>query len=137
MNPTNELCDRYVAVWNQADPDRRRTLVDGLWAADAEHVLVPPQDVRTAAAELNLSAVFEVRGHRELEARVTEAHARFVASGDYAFRRRDDAQRLRDVVKFTWEMVATADGSVAGAGLEFLVVDAEGRIRRDYQFIEP
>jgi hypothetical protein len=136
MSLTNELCDRYVAVWNEADPARRRTLVADLWAADAEHVLVPPRDVGDAASGLSMRAVFEVRGHRELEARVTEAHAQFIASGDYAFRRRDDAQRLRDVVKFTWEMVATGDGSVAGVGLEFLVVDAAGRIRSDYQFIE-
>jgi hypothetical protein len=29
------------------------------------------------------------------------------------------------------------DGAVAGAGLEFLVIDADGRIRSDYQFIAP
>jgi hypothetical protein len=136
MSLTNELCDRYVALWNEADPERRRAMVADLWAADAEHVLVPPEDVREAAADMGMSAVFEVRGHRELEARVSDAHQRFIASGDYAFRRRDDAQRLRDVVKFTWEMVATRDGAVAGVGLEFLVVDRAGRIRSDYQFIE-
>jgi CheY-like chemotaxis protein len=31
---------------------------------------------------------------------------------------------------------SAADGSVAGVGLEFLVIDANGRIRCDYQFIE-
>jgi hypothetical protein len=136
MSLIDELCDRYVAVWNESDPERRRELVADLWAVDAEHVLVPPRDVVDAASGLSMRAAFEVRGRQELEARVREAHERFIASGDYAFRRRDDAQRLRDVVKFTWEMTATADGSVAGAGLEFLVVDADGRIRSDYQFIE-
>jgi hypothetical protein len=29
-------------------------------------------------------------------------------------------------------MIATQDRSVAGVGLEFLVTDAEGRIRSDY-----
>jgi len=33
-------------------------------------------------------------------------------------------------------MVSNEDGSVAGVGLEFLVTDAEGRIRTDFQFIE-
>jgi hypothetical protein len=33
-------------------------------------------------------------------------------------------------------MVSTEDGSVAAVGLEFLVIDAEGRIRSGYQFIE-
>jgi hypothetical protein len=133
---TNELCDRFVAVWNEPDYERRRALVAGLWAPDGEHVLMPPAEVRDAAADMGMRSSFEVRGHRELEARVTDAHERFIASGEYGFRRRDDAERLRDVVKFRWEMVSTADGSVAGVGLEFLVIDADGRIRTDYQFIE-
>jgi hypothetical protein len=136
MSLTNELGDRYVAVWNEPDPDRRRALVADLWAPDGEHVLVPPQEVRETAAGMKMSSLFEVRGHRELADRVTDAYERFIASGQYAFRRRDDAERLRDVVKFRWEMVSTEDGSVAGVGLEFLVIDAKGRIRSDYQFIE-
>jgi hypothetical protein len=136
MNLANELCDRYVAVWNEGDRERRRAMVAELWSADGEHLLVPPQDVRESAAGMRMASVFEVRGHRELEARITDAHERFIASGEYGFRRRDDAERLRDVVKFRWEMVSTEDGSVAGVGLEFLVIDAEGRIRTDYQFIE-
>jgi hypothetical protein len=47
---------------------------------------------------------------------VSDAYERFIASGEYDFRRRDDAERLRDVVKFTWEMVSTHDGAVAGVG---------------------
>ena len=72
---------------------------------------------------MKMSAEFDVRGHRELENHVTDAHERFIAPGEYGFRRRYDAERLRDVVKFRWEMVSTADTSV-------------GRIRSDYQFIE-
>lgn len=136
MSFANELGDRYVAVWNERDPERRREMVAQLWAPGGEHLLVPPQEVREAAAGLRMSPVFEVRGHRELELRVTDAHERFIAPGDYDFRRRDDAERLRDVVKFRWEMVSTANGSVTAVGLEFLVLDAEGRIRSDFQFIE-
>jgi hypothetical protein len=136
MNLANELGDRYVAVWNEGDPERRRALIAELWAPDGEHLLVPPQEVRQAAAGMKMSSMFVVRGHRELDARVTDAYERFIASGEYDFRRRDDAERLRDVVKFRWEMISSGGGSVAGVGLEFLVIDAEGRIRSDYQFIE-
>jgi hypothetical protein len=44
--------------------------------------------------------------------------------------------RLHDVVKFNWEMVPRGGGAVAGVGLEVLVLDDDGRIRIDYQFIE-
>jgi hypothetical protein len=135
-NPT-ELADRYVALWNEPDADRRRAAVAELWTEDGAHILQPPQDVRDAAAApgIGLTALFEARGHAALEARATSAHTEFIASGDYRFRRRDDVERLADVVKFSWEMV-TRDGEVAGAGLEFLVLAPDGRIRTDYQFIE-
>jgi hypothetical protein len=73
--------------------------------------------------------------HAALEARATSAYEQFIAPGEFSFRRRDDVQRLADVVKFRWEMVSK-DGEVAGVGLEFLVLAPDGRIRRDYQFIE-
>jgi hypothetical protein len=136
MSFANDLGDRYVALWNEPDPDRRRDMVAALWASDGEHLLVPPQEVRETAAEMRMSPVFEVRGHRRLELRVADAYDRFIAAGDYRFRRRDDAEGLREVVKFRWEMVSTADDSVAAVGLEVLVTDAEGRIRSDFQFIE-
>jgi hypothetical protein len=41
------------------------------------------------------------------------------------------------VVKFRWEMVPVGGGEPAGVGLEFVIVDADGRVRTDYQFIEP
>jgi hypothetical protein len=118
MNSATELSDSYVTVWNEGDPERRRAMVAELWAPDGEHVLVPPQEVREAAAEMKMASVFEVRGHRELEVRVTDAYERFVAAGEYHFRRREDAERLRDVVKFIWEMVSSEDGSVIGIGIE-------------------
>jgi hypothetical protein len=52
------------------------------------------------------------------------------------FRPRDNAARLRNIVKFNWEMVSTTTGEVAGVGLEVLVLDDQGRITVDYQFIE-
>ncbi|MDH2413813.1 hypothetical protein [Nocardioides sp. CER19] len=136
MTTTNDLCDRYVAVWNEADPTERRAQVAALWTPDAEHLLVPPEEVRDSAAGMAMHPLFEVRGHQELERRVADAYGRFVASGEYGFRRHDDPDRLRDMVKFRWAMVSATDAAVAAVGLEILLVDAEGRIRTDYQFIE-
>ena len=39
------------------------------------------------------------------------------------------------MVKFHWEAVSP-DGEVAAVGLVFVVLGADGRIRRDYVFIE-
>jgi hypothetical protein len=47
-----------------------------------------------------------------------------------------NAVRLRDVLTFNWEMVATGTEEVAAVGREFVVLAGDGRIRLDYQFIE-
>jgi hypothetical protein len=131
-----ELTDRYVAVWNEPDADRRRHTIRELWAEDATHVLQAPQDIRQAAEGLGfVSATLEARGYAALEFRVTRAYEEFVAPGTFTFSPRRNADRLHDIVKFNWEMVSQ-NGEVAGVGLEILVLDPDGRIRTDYQFIE-
>ena len=57
-----------------------------------------------------------------------------VGSEGLSFRGRDDPERLGDVVKFHWEAVAK-DGEAFGVGLNFLVLAADGRIKRDYTFV--
>ena len=130
-----QLVERYAAVWNEPDAERRRQGVTALWTEDALHLLQPPQAVRQAAAALAVESTFQARGHRELQERVARAYQEFVAPGEYTFRARQDAARLGDVVKFRWEMVAR-NGEVAAVGLEFVTLAADGRIRTDHQFIE-
>jgi hypothetical protein len=132
-----ELVDRYVALWMEANPSIRREIIRELWAPDGAHVLEPPGEIRDAAKRLAFRApALEARGHEALEARVTRAYEEFIAPGQFAFRSRGNASRLHDVVKFNWEMVPVGGGSAAAVGLEILVLDHEGRIRADYQFIE-
>jgi hypothetical protein len=114
MSDSTEIADRYVALWNEPDPERRRAVIAELWTADGVHILQPPQGVREIAARpgIGLTARLEARGHAALEARATSAHEQFIAPGEFSFRRRDDVERLADVVKFRWEMVSN-DGEVA------------------------
>ena len=127
-----ELADRYVALWNEPDPDRRRAAIAELWTEDGMHTLHPPQEMREIGARpgIGLTARLEARGHAALEARAATVSEEFIVSREFTFRRRDNVERVADAVKFNWEMVS-ADGEVAGVGLEFLVLAPDGRIRRD------
>ncbi len=136
MNDPKELVDRYVAVWNEPDPGGRRRAIAELWTEDGTQILQPPEEIREAAVSLGVSPTLRARGHDELETRVARAYEQFVAPGEFVFRPRGNPSRLDDVVKFGWEMVAKETGEVAGAGLEFVVLEGDGRIRTDYQFIE-
>jgi hypothetical protein len=131
-----ELAEKYFALWNEADADRRRRTIAELWTEDGRHILQPPQEIREIAARpgIGLKAVLEARGYEEIEARVASAYEHWVGSEGLSFRARDDAERLGDVVKFHWEAVAQ-DGEAFAVGLNFLVLAADGRIERDYTFV--
>src|SRR5688572_28975349 len=131
-----ELAEKYLALWNEPDPDRRGRTIAELWTEDGRHILQPPQEIRGIAAQpgIGLTAILEARGHEEIAARAASAYEHWVGSEGLRFRRRDDADRLGDVVKFHWEAV-TKDGEVVAVGLDFLVLAAHGRIERDYTFV--
>jgi hypothetical protein len=88
-----------------------------------------------ASAGIGMAATLEARGHAELEARAATSYEQWVGCVGLGFRRRDDVYRLHEVVKFHWEAVSP-DGEVMAVGLVFLVLGSDGRIRRDYAFIE-
>src|ERR687891_2572979 len=131
-----ELAEKYVALWNEPDADRRQRMIAELWTEDGRHILQPPQAIRAVAARpgLAMTAILEARGYEEIEARAASAYEHWVRSEGLSFRARDDAGRLGDVVKFHWEAVAE-DDEVAAVGLSFLVLAADGRIERDYTFV--
>jgi len=137
MHAPTDLAERYVAVWNETDPEARRATVRELWAAEGAQILRPPRDMLEEAERVGfINPVLEARGHHELEARVTRAYEEFVAPGEFRFRQRGDSTRLGEVLKFGWEMVPAGGGDPVAVGLEFLILDPDGRIRTDYQFIE-
>ena len=114
-----QIADRYAAVWNESDPLARRSEIEQLWRPDGEHFV----------------ATKEARGYAALDERVTGAYEKNVRIGGHAFRAVRNAQLLRDVVTFNWEMVEPATHKVLAVGLEFLKIDVDGRIVCDHQFI--
>jgi hypothetical protein len=131
------IADRYLALWNEPDGHRRRQLIAELWTEGGRHLLQPPQEIRELAAQpgIGMPAILEARGHDEIEARVASAFEHWVGSEGLSFRGRDDAEQLGDVVTFRWEAI-DEDGEASGAGLNFLVLAADGRIERDYVFVQ-
>ena len=120
MSNLNELVERYVAVWNEPDPERRRRSIAELWAEDSAH----------------FTPSLEVRGHTALETRVAGAYEKWVKTGGFVFRSANNADGHHDTVRFNWEMVPAAGGEPAAVGFDFLVLGSDGRIRFDYQFLD-
>jgi len=136
MTSAQTFAEQYLALWNEPDSGRRRQMIAELWTEDGRHILQPPQEICAIAAQpgIAMPAILEAGGYEEIEARAASAYEHWVGSEGLSFRGRDDAERLGDVVKFHWEAVAR-DGEPFGAGLNFLVLAADGRIERDYTFV--
>ena len=137
MPAPTELSERYVALWNEPDPERRRATVRELWTEDGGQLLDPPQEIREQAAALGFFAsVLEARGHAAVEQRVAIAYEQFVAPGDAAFRPRGTPVQLGNVLKFDWEYAPLDVGAAISGWTEFALLTPDGRIRTDYQFID-
>ena len=113
------LADRYVAAWNEPDPAARRAAIAGLWRPDGVHYV----------------GTREARGHAALEERISGSHDKNVRDAGHTFRAAKNAQALRQVVTFNWEMIRPSSADVLAVGLEFLQLDADGLITADFQFI--
>jgi hypothetical protein len=119
MNDAQHLADRYVSVWNEADPDRRRQAIAEIWRPDGQHYV----DVR------------EARGYDALEQRIVGSYERNIRDGRHRFRSAPGALGLRDLVVVPWEMMVADSERKVASGIAILIVDSEGRIRTDYQFV--
>jgi hypothetical protein len=109
------LADRYVAAWNEPDAAKRSSAIAALWAPDAMGHKAP-------------------RGYAAL---TTLSHAKpgNTASRECVRYRAAPTARLRgDVVTFRWEMLLADSETVLASGLEFLIVDDDGRILVDHPF---
>lgn len=132
---------QWFALWTEADQQARSTQVADLWATNGAQVLVdPPQELRDAATTLAFPVPrLEVRGHDEIDRRVTQAYAMFIEPGEYTFKATGDADAVLlmapALIGLAWEMAAVADGTVAGRGYDVFALDDDGRILLDHQHI--
>lgn len=115
----NEFADRYVAVWNETDPQARRKGVEELWAPDGRYA----------------NAVAESRGHEAIAAQVGYAHDAY-AEGGITFRSCNNANGQHNTLRFNWVMVSATTGALEAVGFDFVILDDEGRIVADHQFFD-
>src|SRR5919106_2271203 len=107
---------RWFTLWTEADPQARSKQVVDLWATNGAQVLVdPPQAMQEAATELAFPVPrLEVRGHDEIDRRVTRAYTMFVEPGVHTFTAAGDAVLLAPgLLGLGWDMVAGAGGALA------------------------
>lgn len=119
MFDIDRLLERYVAVWNNPDPDARRAEIDALWADDARYA----------------NALSEYHGRDEIATAVTSSHDKWVGTG-HVFRSAGATDSHHDTARFVWHMYGPAGADPVSTGTHFIRFTDDGRIVFDCQFID-
>ena len=118
MLDAQALADRYVAAWNEPDAISRSSAIAALWAPDA----------------LGHERAREPRGYGALGKLILGSPERNGGESGIRYRAAPTARLRGDVVTFRWEMLLAESETVLAGGLEFLIVDDDGRILIDHPF---
>jgi hypothetical protein len=102
--------DKYLVAWTEADADRRRRLIEEVWAPDGR-LIDPP-----LAAE----------GHAGISDMAAAMQGQFPG---HTFRRVSGVDAHHDQFRFAWQLVGP-DGTPAIAGLDVGQLAGDGRLRR-------
>jgi SnoaL-like domain len=117
MSDIDTLIERYIAVWNEGDAQRRRELIAQTWTDDATYV----DPMLTGA------------GHDGIDAMIGGAQQQFPG---HHFELAGGPDAHHDVVRFTWHLKPDAGGEAVAIGSDFGVVADDGRLRSVTGFLD-
>lgn len=110
------LVQRYLAMWNETDPARRRVAIEEVFTADALYV----------------DPLASVTGHDQIDALVATVQGQFPG---FTFRPIGTPDAHHDLVRFTWEL-GPADVEAPVIGFDVAILDTDGRIQRICGFLD-
>ena len=116
MPSIETIVDRYIAMWNETDPQRRRGLVAETIAEDGSY----------------LDPLMTGDGIDGIDAMIAAAQQQFPG---HSFRLASGPDSHHDRVRFTWSLAADGGAPVA-AGVDFATVAPDGRLRTVTGFLE-
>ena len=117
MTDINAVVDGYIAMWNETDPERRRSIIEATWTDDASY----------------LDPIMAGEGRDGIDAMVAGIQERFPG---HRFRLSFGPDMHNDRVRFAWELAANGGDPVA-RGVDFGTVADDGRLRDVTGFLEP
>lgn len=117
MTDVAPVIDRYIAIWNETDPARRRDLIARTWTDDASYV-----DPLVAAESRDA-----------IDAAVAAAQSQFPG---FAFRLAGPVDAHHNLARFTWELAPAASADALVVGFDVAVLADDGRLRTVHGFLD-
>ena len=112
-----EIVDRYIAVWNEKDAQRRRELVDALWAQDGRYT----------------DPLADARGREEIAGLIGAVQQQFP---DFVFTLGGPVDTHHGQARFTWHLGPDEAPEPAVVGFDVAVLDGDGHIGSVYGFLD-
>jgi SnoaL-like domain len=117
MTDVSTVVDNYIAMWNEASPERRMAIIAETWTDDARY----------------LDPLMAGEGHAGIDAMVAGAQQQFPA---HRFELSEGPDAHHDRVRFAWRLVGTNGGGAVAAGVDFATLGEDGRLRDVTGFLE-
>ena len=111
-----DLAERYLACWNETDPQARRALINDNWTADAVYS----------------DPLADVAGRAAIDATIAAVQAQFPG---FVFTQLGDMDAHHQQARFAWGLGMPGDEPLV-EGFDVVVIDDEGRIDRVYGFLD-
>jgi hypothetical protein len=111
-----EIIERYIATWNETDAERRRALIEEVWAADGSYT----------------DPLADVRGRDQVDAVVAAAQQQFPG---LVFRLAGPVDANHNQARFTWHL-GPSGGEPLVVGFDVAVLNGEGQIRSVHGFLD-
>jgi len=102
MGNFTDLVDRYIAIWNETDDERRRNLIARTWTEDSTY----------------LDPLMGGEGRGGIDAMIRGVQAQFPG---LLFRRTSEVDAHNDRIRFAWELGPEGGPALAG-GVDFGVI---------------
>jgi hypothetical protein len=115
MNHLTQLIDQYIAIWNQANSQRRWELIVRTWTEDATYI----------------DPLMRAEGHTDIDAMIDGIQKQFPG---FRFRRTGEVDGHNDRVRFAWELGPDGGPAFSG-GVDFGVI-SDGRLRAITGFLD-
>lgn len=117
MTAYDEAVQRYFAAWNAATPEELEKAVAAAFTENATYT----------------DPLADVRGHEALAAAISGAQQQFPG---FSFRPAGTVDGHHALARFSWELVAAADGAAPVAGSDVITLADDGRISSVSGFLD-
>jgi SnoaL-like domain len=117
MTDVQAVVDRYIAIWNQTNPDQRRDLIARTWTEDASYI----------------DPLVVAEGPEAIDSTIASVQSQFPG---FAFRLAGPVDAHHNLARFTWELALNGAEEAVVVGFDVAILAHDGRLQEVHGFLD-